>query len=572
MKNISKNIIKTILIIALFLIIINVNNIIFAAGVDGTTIVLNPGHGGEWTGCANGAKGLVEKDVNLKIANYLKEQLSKYYKVNIILTHDGVNFPNNDAGDLASRAMIARNNNADLYVSLHINDTTDHSKNGASVYVTSRTELPKYKEGMTKLGNLILDRLNALGIEKEAVYNNKLCNDREPKYQYYDGSQADYYGDIRHAMKGDTDDYGKDFSDGSGIPTVLIEHCYMNNSHDVQFLDSEDDLKRLAKADADAIVDYLGLRLNGEVIESIQVDKQNLNLLPNQTSKVNVTLAPTTAQNKKVKWESSNEEVAKVDNNGNITAIGEGTAQITITSLDNYNVYKIIEVNVEDYKVEFVKETEKTLVGREEILEVKITPTWIENKDIVWESSNEDIVEVTNKGYIKPKKEGKATIKVTWKSQNLSDEIEINVYDISDDIKIDINKYNIKDNYISKIGEKVTKNDFISNIILSEGLEAKIENIDEKQEYIGTGTKLKIIHKASGIEIEEYTCIIYGDVNGDGEINAIDLLKVRRYLLGKEKIDGIYYKTMNVYKDNDIDAMDLLKIRRYLLGKDSIEQ
>ena len=155
--------------------------------------------------------------------------------------------------------MIARNNKADLYVSLHINDATDRNANGANVFVTSRTELPKYKAGMTTLGNKILNNLSKLGIRNAGVINNKLCNDRVPKYQYYDGSQADYYGDIRHAMKGDSEGYGVDFRDGSGIPTVLIEHCYMNNSHDVQFLDSDADLKNLAKADGDAIIDYLQL-------------------------------------------------------------------------------------------------------------------------------------------------------------------------------------------------------------------------------------------------------------------------------------------------------------------------
>ena len=41
--------------------------------------------------------------------------------------------------------------------------------NGASVYVTSREELQKYKEGMTILGNKILNNLNNLGINKEGA-------------------------------------------------------------------------------------------------------------------------------------------------------------------------------------------------------------------------------------------------------------------------------------------------------------------------------------------------------------------------------------------------------------------
>ena len=49
-----------------------------------------------------------------------------------------------------------------FYVSLHINDTINTNVN---VQVISRTELPKYKEGITILGNKILDSLNKLGIQ-----------------------------------------------------------------------------------------------------------------------------------------------------------------------------------------------------------------------------------------------------------------------------------------------------------------------------------------------------------------------------------------------------------------------
>ena len=53
-----------------------------------------------------------------------------------------------------------------------------------------------------------------------------------------------------------------DIRDGSGIPTVLVEHCFIKGDH--EYLDSDDDLKRLAQADAQAIVDYYGLKLKGQ--------------------------------------------------------------------------------------------------------------------------------------------------------------------------------------------------------------------------------------------------------------------------------------------------------------------
>ncbi len=70
--------------------------------------------------------------------------------------------------------------------------------------------------------------------------------------------QADYYADIRHAMKGDTLDYGPDLNTNTGVPAILVEHCFMNSS-DSQFLDSDYDLQRIADADSTAIIEYFGL-------------------------------------------------------------------------------------------------------------------------------------------------------------------------------------------------------------------------------------------------------------------------------------------------------------------------
>lgn len=463
--------------------------------------------------------------------------------------------------------MVARNNNADLYVSLHINDNRDTSVQGANVFVTSRTELPKYKEGMTILGNKILTNLNKLGIENDGVINNKLCNDHEPKYQYYDGSQADYYADIRHAMRGDTlDDLGDDFSDGSGIPAVLIEHCYMNNSHDVQFLDSEEDLKKLAKADGDAIIDYLNLRLPKDVISTMTIDKENINLLQGEKTKVTATVGPNTAQNKEIKWTTSNEKVAKVDAQGNIEAVGTGVAKITATSVDNPNVNKIVTVNVEKEEVKFAKETENILLGKSKTLDVKITPTWVKNKNIVWESSNKDIVEVSNEGKITAKKEGKATIKISWKDKNLSDEIEINVVKLSQDTKIEIKKYKTENNKISYIGQKVKISDFLNNISLSSNLEANIELANKNQEYIGTNTKVIIKEKEHDLVIEEYECLLYGDINGDGKISALDYTLIKNHIMDVQKIMDTNMKlTADVNGDNKISALDYTLIKNDIM-------
>ena len=566
-----KHILIKVLIILIVILGITLN--VKAAGIDGTTIVLNPGHGGSDPGCINAEKGLAEKNIVLSIANYLKDYLNQFYNVKVILTHDGVNFPGNDT--LADRAMIARNNNADLYVSLHINSLADKSVNGANVYVTNRTELYKYKEGMTLLGNKILKNLSDLGIKNNGVINNKMCRntDEDPKYKYYDGKNADYYGDIRYAMKGDTSGLGANLSDGSGVSAVLIEHCYIKNAHDSEFLDSEADLKKLAEADGKAIVDYFGLKLAKDVITDITVDKCNINLIKGESCKINADIEPKTVTNKNLVWSSSNKNVASVDSNGNIKGIETGNAIITVASKDNPNVFKTINVNVEQYELKFENKQENLLVGKAKNVSVIASPSWIENKNLTWESSDESIVEVDNKGKITAKKPGKAIIKVIWKERNLSDEIEVNSKELSKETKIEISKYNVENYQISKIGEKVKINEFLNNIYVSDNLEIQIKKANENQEYVGTNTKVIIKEKESNLEIEEYDCLIYGDINGDGKISAMDYTLIKNHIMDVKKITNKNMKlTADINGDNRISAMDYTLIKNHIMDVKKIEE
>ena len=221
------------------------------------TLVLNAGHGGYETGCANNWKGLVEKNVTLQIARYIRDELSGIPDVTVILTRDG-----DYQMDLDDRAMIARNNNADLYVSLHINDESSHSASGSQMYIPFYEGKRHYNSEMNNLANLLQEELSYVGVDRNISGGITKRNvDQIPRYQYLLNGQvvqADYYADIRHAMKGDTLDYGPDLTTETGIPAILVEHCFMNSS-DSDYLDSDWDLRRVAQADASAIKRYFGL-------------------------------------------------------------------------------------------------------------------------------------------------------------------------------------------------------------------------------------------------------------------------------------------------------------------------
>lgn len=86
---------------------------------------------------------------------------------------------------------------------------------------------------------------------------------------------------------------------------------------------------------------------------------------------------------------------------------------------------------------------------------------------------------------------------------------------------------------------------------------------------VRTGLKLRYY---DGAQTTEFTLIVFGDVNKDSAIDAIDLLMVRRYLLSLTKLNSVTVTAADVNHDGKTDAIDLLLIRRTLLGLSSITQ
>ena len=194
-------------------------------------IVLDPGHGGRDPGA--GGFGLSEADLTLKIAKYLKAELDKYAGVKVYLTRttdtdfcSGTSFIERD--DLQGRVDFAEEHDADVFVCLHLN--AGGGKGAMVFYPNKNGDKDNASSEGKKLAEEIQDELVALGLVDNGVI----------KYN------TEFYV-IRECKK-------------IGIPAVLVEHCYLDNSSDVsRFLTSESGLKKLALADARGIIQAYGL-------------------------------------------------------------------------------------------------------------------------------------------------------------------------------------------------------------------------------------------------------------------------------------------------------------------------
>ena len=88
---------------------------------------------------------------------------------------------------------------------------------------------------------------------------------------------------------------------------------------------------------------------------------------------------------------------------------------------------------------------------------------------------------------------------------------------------------------------------------------------------VGTGTVVKL-YSTEGEEKASYTVIIYGDTNGDGIINAKDLLTIQKNNIQVKALTGVYLTAADVTRDGKVNAKDLLLVQKNNIKVSTIEQ
>lgn len=189
-----------------------------SGGIKGKKITLDAGHGGSDPG-AIGASGTREKDVTLKITKKVEELLKKKgAKVSMTRTDDkDVYGPNaSDVQELQARVDVAEDNDADAFISIHINSSTNKNVGGFSSYYYPKTS------NDARLAQAVQDRLvknfglDDLGIRKANFYVNKRCS----------------------------------------IPSTLLELAFISNPKEEKLMKSNWYINKLAKSIAEGIEDY----------------------------------------------------------------------------------------------------------------------------------------------------------------------------------------------------------------------------------------------------------------------------------------------------------------------------
>ena len=116
----------------------------------------------------------------------------------------------------------------------------------------------------------------------------------------------------------------------------------------------------------------------------------------------------------RVLWESSDPEVAAVTEDGLISAVGVGTAQIIAAASEgDASAACEVDVRIKVTGITFKQTARKVRVGSKPVIEFTIFPADATNQELIWTSSNPSVIEVDENGQIRVLKAGGATIKAT---------------------------------------------------------------------------------------------------------------------------------------------------------------
>lgn len=350
----------------------------------------------------------------------------------------------------------------------------------------------------------------------------------------------------------------------------------------------------------------------------------NLGKEDEKTYELVATVLPYDASNPAVIWTSDDTNVATVDSNGKVTAVGVGTTYVNVKSVDSGETKNCIvkvekDVPMTDFKV--LDKDGKEITGNIELKEGlttkayigDVTPADSTNKEVKWTSSNENIAIVTD-GRIyavpeqksgedetaeAPKIDRIATITAKSEDGTIVKTFDVKVLEETSGLKVET-PYTIEKSYSTEdygimmdIEQNTSIDDFKKNLFTQSENEATIKvcdmegnEITDGSKFIGTGMVVVIsTEKTDGTTsttiTQKYPVIVKGDIitknsetnkyeAGDGQITAKDYEMARKIVVEEEKLEGTeyeqYLKALDYNGNGKIDSIDLAIMQDSIIG------
>lgn len=279
-----------------------------------------------------------------------------------------------------------------------------------------------------------------------------------------------------------------------------------------------------------------------------------------ETSKIEASIKPDSAIDKKLTYVSSNSSVAVVNENGVITGVQPGNAVIIVTT--SAGVSESLSIKVKDTNIKATGiNTDKLIniqAGKSILINRTILPANNTEKDIKWYSSDNSVCTINNRGIVTGVNAGSCTI--TAKVGNVSSKTIVNVSEVKvTNLNVNINNLNmyIGDKIVLKtsvLPVNATNENvkwIISNPDVVKVNNGKVEALKEGSSIIkavsvsNPNVFVEIVVNVSKIDVESFTLShsqVIVDEGKEVKVKVLDILPK----------DANYKKAYFEISDNDI--------------------
>ncbi len=216
-------------------------------------VVIDAGHGGRDSGAVS-ASGIREKDVNLAIARLLRDELTQRRQYRVVMTR-------NDDTSLTpeERLVLARNHQANLFISLHADSLSNSSAvRGASVYTLADRAISRSRAETVGRHDWIIG-VDNLQSRPEPV--SEILIDMTQSHSL---NRSEYMADLIINQLREVGPMLRNTHRRAGfyvllapdVPAILVETGFLSNARDAQRIANRREQRRIAQALASAVNIY----------------------------------------------------------------------------------------------------------------------------------------------------------------------------------------------------------------------------------------------------------------------------------------------------------------------------
>ena len=223
-------------------------------------VVIDAGHGGVDPGAISPIDGRREKDVTLKIARAIRDELVKSGRVRVALTREDDRFL-----VLQERYGIARKLRGDLFISIHCDSVGSGSASGASVYTLSEVASDKESAKLAARENKA-DIISGINLASTSADISSILIDlTQRETMNSSASFARLLGREAQPLMPVKPNFHRMASlvvlKAPDMPSILFETGYISNPHDADFIDSAEGRRKIAQSIERAVQIHFARRM-----------------------------------------------------------------------------------------------------------------------------------------------------------------------------------------------------------------------------------------------------------------------------------------------------------------------